>query len=63
MQGLHGRTYIVTGAGSGIGRATAARLLVEGARVMGADITGPPDPGTWAPGPRHLGLQSCRRDR
>jgi NAD(P)-dependent dehydrogenase (short-subunit alcohol dehydrogenase family) len=39
MRGLAGRTYIVTGAGSGIGRATAARLLDDGARVLGADIT------------------------
>ena len=29
---------VVTGAASGIGRATAARLLEEGARVLGADI-------------------------
>ena len=42
MRGLNGRTYVVTGAASGIGRATAARLLEEGARVMGADIAGPP---------------------
>ena len=38
MRGLNGRTYIVTGAASGIGRATAARLLAEGARVVGADL-------------------------
>jgi NAD(P)-dependent dehydrogenase (short-subunit alcohol dehydrogenase family) len=42
MRGLQGRTYIVTGAASGIGRATAARLLSEGARVMGADVVDPP---------------------
>ncbi len=41
MRGLGGRTYIVTGAASGIGRATAARLLDEGALVMGADIVAP----------------------
>ena len=40
MRGLEGRTYIVTGAASGIGRATAARLLDEGASVMGADRGG-----------------------
>ncbi|MEB0001501.1 MULTISPECIES: SDR family NAD(P)-dependent oxidoreductase [Cryobacterium] len=34
-----GRTVIVTGAGSGIGRATALRLLSEGARVIAADIS------------------------
>ncbi|HEY3844750.1 MAG TPA: SDR family NAD(P)-dependent oxidoreductase [Acidimicrobiales bacterium] len=42
MRGLQGRTYIVTGAASGIGRATAERLLEEGALVMGADIADPP---------------------
>ncbi|EWT02458.1 short-chain dehydrogenase [Intrasporangium oryzae NRRL B-24470] len=36
-----GRTVIVTGAGSGIGRATAVRLAQEGARVVAADISGP----------------------
>ncbi len=41
MRGLDGRTYIVTGAASGIGRATAARLLEEGARVVGADLVEP----------------------
>ena len=38
MRGLDGRTYIVTGAASGIGRATVARLMEEGARVVGADL-------------------------
>jgi NAD(P)-dependent dehydrogenase (short-subunit alcohol dehydrogenase family) len=33
-----GRTAIVTGAGSGIGRATAVRLSQEGARVIATDI-------------------------
>ena len=37
--GLHdGKVGIVTGAGSGIGRATAQRLASEGARVIVADI-------------------------
>lgn len=34
-----GRTVIVTGAASGIGRATAARIVREGGRVIGVDIT------------------------
>jgi NAD(P)-dependent dehydrogenase (short-subunit alcohol dehydrogenase family) len=34
-----GQTVIVTGAGSGIGRATTLRLLTEGARVIAADVS------------------------
>ncbi|SDT60058.1 SDR family NAD(P)-dependent oxidoreductase [Actinoplanes derwentensis] len=34
-----GKTVIVTGAASGIGRATAARIVREGGRVIGVDIT------------------------
>lgn len=34
-----GRTVIVTGAGSGIGRATATSLLQLGARVLAADVS------------------------
>jgi len=33
-----GRTIIVTGAGSGIGRSTSLRLAKEGARVIGTDV-------------------------
>lgn len=35
---FEGRTVIVTGAGSGIGRATAARIVREGGRVVAVDI-------------------------
>jgi NAD(P)-dependent dehydrogenase (short-subunit alcohol dehydrogenase family) len=53
MRGLDGRTYIVTGAASGIGRATASRLLDEGASVMGADVADEPAaPGDVAEGAR-----------
>lgn len=33
-----GRVVIVTGAGSGIGRATSSRIVAEGGRVIGADL-------------------------
>jgi NAD(P)-dependent dehydrogenase (short-subunit alcohol dehydrogenase family) len=39
------RTFVVTGAASGIGLATARRLLDEGGSVVGADVTAPPDLG------------------
>ncbi|RPE77808.1 MULTISPECIES: SDR family NAD(P)-dependent oxidoreductase [unclassified Frondihabitans] len=37
---FQGKTVIVTGAGSGIGRATALRVAKEGGRVIAADISG-----------------------
>ncbi len=37
---LNGRVAVVTGAGSGIGRATALRLYEEGARLVCVDIHG-----------------------
>jgi NAD(P)-dependent dehydrogenase (short-subunit alcohol dehydrogenase family) len=39
------RTFVVTGAASGIGLATAERLLAEGGSVVGADLATPPDLG------------------
>lgn len=57
MRSLDGKVVIVTGAASGIGRATTARLLAEGARVLGADLQkieaptvqgAPADPTTFA---------------
>src|SRR4029453_17401023 len=47
---LAGRTILVTGAASGIGRASAARFLSEGAAVLGADVADraePPGAGRW----------------
>jgi len=38
---LGGKVAIVTGAGSGIGRASALRFAAEGAAVVAADIRGP----------------------
>ena len=44
------RTFVVTGAASGIGLATAQRLLSEGGTVVGADLAAPPDaPNSGAP--------------
>jgi NAD(P)-dependent dehydrogenase (short-subunit alcohol dehydrogenase family) len=54
MGRFDGKTVVVTGAASGIGRACAARLLSEGATVVGSDLV-PPAPeapaagGRWEP--------------
>ena len=51
MSRFEGKTVVVTGSASGIGLATAARLLSEGATVVGADI-GPADSGPPVAGGR-----------
>ena len=38
--GFQGKTVVITGAASGIGRATAQRFAKEGAIVVAADIDG-----------------------
>ncbi|NBW75637.1 MAG: SDR family oxidoreductase [Sphingomonadaceae bacterium] len=43
MGNLAGKVAIVTGAASGIGRATAARLAADGATVIATDIAAAPD--------------------
>ena len=43
MRGVEGKVAIVTGAASGIGLATARRLLADGATVVGADLAAPPE--------------------
>ena len=40
MYNLNGQVAIVTGAGSGIGRAIAMRLSLEGAAIVAADVDG-----------------------
>jgi NAD(P)-dependent dehydrogenase (short-subunit alcohol dehydrogenase family) len=38
LERFEGKSAIVTGAASGIGRATVARLVAEGAQVLGTDV-------------------------
>src|SRR4051812_34940138 len=40
MQRFEGVNVLLTGAGSGIGRATAVRLVAEGAAVFAVDLSG-----------------------
>jgi NAD(P)-dependent dehydrogenase (short-subunit alcohol dehydrogenase family) len=51
MERFSDRTIVVTGAASGIGRATARRLLDDGATVIGADLHEPEDAVAVATGP------------
>ena len=37
---LEGKVAVVTGAGSGMGRATAIRFAQEGAKVVAVDVSG-----------------------
>jgi NAD(P)-dependent dehydrogenase (short-subunit alcohol dehydrogenase family) len=41
VRGAHSRTFVVTGAASGIGLATARRLLADGGTVVGVDLAAP----------------------
>jgi 2-hydroxycyclohexanecarboxyl-CoA dehydrogenase len=57
MRGLEGKVAFVTGAASGIGRATAMRLGEEGARVAAADLNADGAAATAsAIGPEAVGL-------
>lgn len=47
---LEGKVAVVTGAGSGMGRATAIRFAQEGAKVVAADISGLEDDAASAAG-------------
>jgi NAD(P)-dependent dehydrogenase (short-subunit alcohol dehydrogenase family) len=52
---FEGRTVLVTGAASGIGRATVERLLADGATVVGTDVQeAPADPEAGAGRYTHL---------
>lgn len=55
---FEGKTVLVTGAASGIGRATAERLLGEGATVVGVDLA----PGAIEDGDRYQFVAADVRD-
>ena len=49
---LEGKVAMVTGGSSGIGAATVARFLEEGARVLVADLHEPEASAAWPSRPR-----------
>ena len=53
---LAGKTAIITGAGSGMGKAMAERFADEGARILCADISGAQDEVARAIGRGAIGL-------
>jgi NAD(P)-dependent dehydrogenase (short-subunit alcohol dehydrogenase family) len=48
MTRFAGKSALVTGAASGIGRATVERLLDDGATVVGVDVAPPAEPPSGA---------------
>ncbi len=62
MTRFEGRTALVTGAASGIGRATVERLLTEGATVVGTDVQAPPEGDPAGAGDRYRFVTADVRD-
>ncbi len=57
MQGLSGKKVMITGATSGIGRATARRFFAEGAQLLLVDLQ--PDPELVQEFPHHMNFQQA----